>query len=87
MTNDAFNLAFAGQIDTKQPFEIIKYLSKESDYLPWITAIAHLNHFTNLLESTPAFDYYEKFVLNLVTPLYNSLGWSHKRSDGYLEKY
>ena len=54
--------------------------------MPWTAALTRLNYFTNMLDSTGAFGNYEKFVTDLIIPLYNSLGWEEKISDGWLDK-
>ncbi len=40
-----------------------------------------------MLDSTAAFGNYQNFVIDLITPLYNRLGWDIKSSDKWLEKY
>jgi hypothetical protein len=40
-----------------------------------------------MLDSTAAFGNYQNFVIDLITPLYNRLGWDVKGSDKWLEKY
>jgi hypothetical protein len=86
LINDAFSLSQAGTISTTKPFEIIRYLSKETEYLPWSTTLTRLRYFTDMLDSTSTFGNYEKFVVDLITPMYNRLGWIEKESDGWLEK-
>ena len=86
MINDAFGLSQSGTLESTRPFEIIRYLSKETEYLPWSTAITRLEYFTSMLESTPAFGNYQSFVIRLITPLYNSLGWDEKDNEKWLEK-
>ena len=87
MINDAFGLSQSGTLESTRPFEIIRYLSKETEYLPWSTAITRLGYFTNMLDSTSAFGNYQSFIINLITPLYNRLGWEVKSTDKWLEKY
>ena len=86
MINDAFGISESGLLSTTRPFEIISYLSKESEYLPWNTAIKKLGYYTGILDSTNAFGNYEKFVLDLITPLFNKLGWTESASDNWFDK-
>ena len=81
-----FGLSQSGITSATRPFEIIKYLSKEFEYVPWSATFTRLGYFTNILDSTAAFGNYEKFVINLITPLYNNLGWEEKSTDSWLDK-
>lgn len=81
MINDAFS--FSDATDKTKPFKILKYLKQETDDLPWFTAIHCLERFTSLLHSTSAFGNYEKFIIDLITPLYNKLGWVEGNNDDY----
>ena len=76
----------AGILSTTKPFEIIRYLSKETEYLPWNTALNKLGFYNAILDSTNAFGNYQKFVLELITPFYNRLGWDEKSNDDWLIK-
>ena len=86
MINDAFGLSKSLEISATRPFEIIRYLSKDFEYLPWSTTISNLGYFTNMLDSTAAFGNYENFIIDLITPLYNRLGWVEKDDEGWLDK-
>ena len=67
-----------------KPFEIIKYMSQETEYLPWSIAISRLNYLTNMLESTSAFGKYQTYLVRLINPIYNTLGWEQKPNDTWL---
>ena len=68
-----------------------KYIERNNKYpcslLTSAWYLTRLGYFTNMLDSTTAFGNYQNFVIDLVTPLYNSLGWDVKSSDKWLEKY
>ena len=85
--NDAFALSESLEIPSTQPLEIIKYLTQETEYLPWSTSITRLNYLTNMLDSTNAFSNYQNFVIKLVSSLYNSLGWDERSTDTFLQKF
>ena len=85
LINDAFSLSQAGTLNTIKPFEIIRYLKKETAYLPWIATLNRLSFFTNNLESTSAFGSYESYLVDLITPMFNALGWDEKSTDTWLD--
>lgn len=87
MISDAFSLSQAGITSATRPFELIRYLSKETDYLPLRAAINHLGYFTDMFSSTSIYEGYQKYVIDLMTPVYNKLGWVQKQSDNWLDRY
>ena len=59
-------------------------MSQETEYLPWSIAISRLNYLTNMLESTSAFGKYQTYLVRLINPIYNTLGWEQKPNDTWL---
>ena len=86
LINDAFSLAQANLLDATKPFEIIKYLSEEVEYLPWLTAINRLRFTTDMLESTNLYAQFQNYLIDLITPVYNKLGWEEKKTDSWLDR-
>nr|XP_006818001.1 PREDICTED: aminopeptidase N-like [Saccoglossus kowalevskii] len=78
--NDVFNLARGQHINTLLALEISRYLVVERDYVPWSTANDVLAYIHNMLRTTSAYGVYIQYILELVTPLYSSLGWSDEDS-------
>lgn len=62
-------------------------MSKETEYLPWNVAISRLTYITNMLESTSAFGKYQSYLINLISPIYNELGWVEKDDDSWLQRF
>jgi hypothetical protein len=86
LINDAFVLSQSGDLDVTRPFELIRYLSFETEYLPWSTTLIRLGYITDMLEATNAYGNYEKYLINLILPIYNKLGWIESSSDSWLER-
>ena len=42
-----------------------------------------MERFSNLFESTPAYGSYDKYIIDLITPLFNKLGWVDNTNDLY----
>jgi len=85
--NDAFSFGQANLINVTKPFEIIKYLSDEVEYLPWITSINRLRYSIDILETTSVYSQFQAYLSNLIVPIYNKLGWEIKPSDSWLNRY
>uniref|UniRef100_A0AAQ4Q568 Aminopeptidase n=1 Tax=Gasterosteus aculeatus aculeatus TaxID=481459 RepID=A0AAQ4Q568_GASAC len=78
LVDDAFNLARAKMISTVLALDTTKYLIKETDYMPWESALSNLDFFylmfdrnkvygpmqVELFEETPLFEYYKTMTLN-----------------------
>uniref|UniRef100_A0A8B9H828 Aminopeptidase n=1 Tax=Astyanax mexicanus TaxID=7994 RepID=A0A8B9H828_ASTMX len=52
IVDDAFNLAKANMINMSLALRTLSYLSEEREYLPWQSAIKHLNTFINRFRHT-----------------------------------
>ncbi len=64
----------------------MKYLSKENEYLPWKTTLTRLEYITSMLDSTSAYGNYENYLAELITPIYNKLGWKENEKGKWLHK-
>jgi hypothetical protein len=81
-------LAQANQIDPVKPFELIKYLSKEFEYLPWNTFIKRLNYYVDMIESTEIYGDFNNYLIEIVKPVYDDLKWeSDMNNDSWLKRY
>ncbi|KAH8278476.1 hypothetical protein KR018_003846 [Drosophila ironensis] len=70
LINDALHLAWTGAQDYKTALELVNYLQREREYLPWLSANVNLIRMDFLLRGTPHFGSFKRFVRKLVTPLY-----------------
>ena len=83
--DDSLNLAKAGLLDYPLALENFVYLSKEQDYIPWFSALFELEYIKNMLERTPSFGAYKEFLIRLLLPIYNHLGFENHNSDSSLD--
>jgi hypothetical protein len=65
LVDDAFNLGYAEWIDQLLFFDMIKYLQKEADPLPFVTAFSGLNTVANLI--TNDYEVNKLFQVNFFT--------------------
>ncbi|NXE54489.1 AMPE aminopeptidase, partial [Casuarius casuarius] len=83
--DDAFSLARAGLLNYSVPLELTKYLTIETDYLPWHRAISAVTYLADMLEDdTDLYLQFQEYFRSLVKPIVNELGWSD--SGSHLEK-
>ncbi|NXI61668.1 AMPE aminopeptidase, partial [Anseranas semipalmata] len=83
--DDAFSLARAGLVNYSVPLELTKYLTNETDYLPWHRVISSVTYIANMLEDdTNLYLRFQEYFRHLVKPVVNKLGWSD--SGGHLDR-
>lgn len=83
--DDAFNLARAGRLDYTIALGVTQYLSREIEYTPWKAALYGFGYIDTMLERTPAYGEFQRYMKTLIHPLYNRLGFEAKPSDSHLE--
>ena len=86
LVNDAFSLSQANKIDSTKPFELIKYLSKEREYLPWSLFIKNLDFYHDMISTTEINGDFSNFLLDLVEPIYLSLKWDDHKNEPWLKR-
>ncbi|XP_078075905.1 thyrotropin-releasing hormone-degrading ectoenzyme-like [Mustelus asterias] len=75
LIDDAFNLARAGYLPQNIPLEIIRYLYKEKEFLPWHAASNVLLYLDKLVDRNKEYNIFSQYILRQVAPAYNLLGW------------
>lgn len=75
LLDDAFSLCRAGILEYKIPLDMATYLVKEESYIVWLTALSHLSTWVELLQETSGREHLNRFILNLIGPIYSKLAW------------
>ena len=70
----------AGVISAEIPLELSEYLLKETEYVPWATALEHFRSWSKVLYDKPAHRLLLQFMLKLLDPIYRHVGWSDSGS-------
>ncbi|KAJ0178635.1 hypothetical protein K1T71_005410 [Dendrolimus kikuchii] len=85
--DDSFNLARNGRLNYEHPFEISRYLVKETDYIPWAAANPAFNYLEMVLTGSPVYQLYQHYVLNLTEPLFGTLGFTARDDEEHVSAY
>lgn len=89
LLDDAFNLARAELLDYVTIFRLLQYLHREHHFLPWDSVSRCLTYVHALLIDTQAFTLWNRYVEQLIAPLYDHYGlrdlgnsetWGDKRA-------
>lgn len=86
LVDDALNFAFDGFIDFDVALDIIAYLHRETDYLPWASAVTYLDRMDNLLQSNHVHILFHQFVSHIVSRAYAKHGFEQKAGEELLTK-
>uniref|UniRef100_A0A8B9MTU0 Aminopeptidase n=1 Tax=Accipiter nisus TaxID=211598 RepID=A0A8B9MTU0_9AVES len=75
--DDAFSLARPGLVNYTVPLELTKYLTNETDYLPWHRVISSVTYLANMLEDdTNLYPRFQEYFRYLVKPIVDQLRWN-----------
>ncbi|XP_047492647.1 aminopeptidase Ey-like, partial [Penaeus chinensis] len=85
--DDALNLARAGQLNYTTALGLNEYLAKETEYVPWRTALNNLDYLDAMLSATPGYGALRQYLLHLLIPLYNSVGFEDDLQGPHLDQY
>ncbi|RZF41809.1 hypothetical protein LSTR_LSTR005271 [Laodelphax striatellus] len=86
LLDDAFSLASAGYLNYKTALNLLKYISKESHFVPLQTISLVLSSLDGHLRDTPVHDKFKKFVQTLLEPLVVDSMWNGSPSETFMER-
>ncbi|XP_076040625.1 aminopeptidase N-like isoform X3 [Oratosquilla oratoria] len=87
LIDDVLNLAKAGIVPYETALEINGYLSKETEYVPWSSALSNMGYIDSMLSRTGAYGALKDYLLSLLIPLYDSVGFDDNINDPHLDQF
>ncbi|XP_063229949.1 uncharacterized protein LOC134535043 [Bacillus rossius redtenbacheri] len=84
--NDAFTLAEEGRLDYGLVVGLLRYLPRETDYIPWAAAMKGLTTLNDKVKMSPDYSVFQEFALGLIKPSYDKLGFNVKSTDDHTTK-
>ncbi|NXL66150.1 AMPN Aminopeptidase, partial [Chordeiles acutipennis] len=69
--DDAFNLARAKYVNVTLALDTTRFLSQETEYMPWQAALNNLRYFQLMFDRSEVFGVMSKYIRKQVTPLFN----------------
>ncbi|NXA81709.1 AMPN Aminopeptidase, partial [Thryothorus ludovicianus] len=69
--DDAFNLARAKYVNVTLALNTTRFLSKETEYMPWQAALSNLQYFQLMFDRSEVFGAMSKYIKKQVIPLFN----------------
>lgn len=86
LLDDALNLARAGRLNYETVLGLNAYLDAEDEYVPWSTALSGLSYLEKMLTRTGSYGNLRRYLLKLLMPLYNDVGFQDDLNDPFLEQ-
>ncbi|KAG0730404.1 Aminopeptidase Ey [Chionoecetes opilio] len=85
--DDALDLARAGHLPYSTALNVTTYLPREADYVPWAAALDNFAYLSKMLKDTAAYGALRNYLLDILVPLYDSVGFQDRESDPLLDQY
>ncbi|XP_070497871.1 aminopeptidase N-like [Chironomus tepperi] len=74
LIDDAMDLAWVGRQDYGIALDMINYLKRESEYIPWKAALDNLRIVNRLLLRSPLYGVFKAYMRHILKPIYGRLG-------------
>lgn len=75
LISDSADLAFVGDdLSYDVFFDLVKYLDKEQEYLPWKAALGKFSSLTTQLKKSVNYGNFKSFMKKLLSPMYERIG-------------
>ncbi|XP_050068660.1 aminopeptidase N-like [Anopheles maculipalpis] len=81
LIDDAMNNARSGRLQYAVPLQLLRYLSKETDYVPWAAVDRNLGLLNVLMRGTNKYDLWHKYCLEFIEPTYALMGMTSLVQD------
>lgn len=86
LLDDALTLARAGGLEYETALRLTQYLKKESDYIPWYSALNALSFLNLRLSGDDSYPKFKDFVLDLISKIYHELEFEEWDTDSHVKK-
>jgi len=84
LINDAFALARSTLLSPILPIQLSAFLVNDTDYLPWKMFLDQIKYYSHMLVTSEFNGRFQSFLADLVTPLYDTLGWKERKGENWL---
>lgn len=86
--SDAFALASSGKLTYETALDLLSYIDKEEEYLPWKAASGSISYIPSVLTRTkPALSLYSKYMLKKVSALYAKYNFTTQANQKHMDRY
>ncbi|XP_016914829.2 aminopeptidase N-like [Apis cerana] len=87
LIDDAFNLARAGYVNYSIPFNLSKYLVRETDYEPWVAAANNFKFLNKMLSGEPnVLQAFQDYAIHLLRNMYDQINFTESANEDVTTK-
>ncbi|XP_071569022.1 aminopeptidase N [Temnothorax nylanderi] len=87
LLDDSFNLARAGYVNYSVPFDLARYLRRETEYEPWVAAVNNFNFLNHILACSPRVQrLFQNYANRLLRPISGLLNFMESPVDSSITK-
>ncbi|KAG0720640.1 Aminopeptidase Ey [Chionoecetes opilio] len=86
LLDDALSLARGGRLNYTTALGLMGYLAAEEEYVPWRSALNGLSYLEKMLTRTARYGDLKRYLLSLVGPLYDGVGFEDDLEAPHLEQ-
>ncbi|XP_018019816.1 aminopeptidase N [Hyalella azteca] len=86
LIDDALNLARAGRLVYDVALSLDSYLNQETELEPWQAALDNFEYLEEMFTRKAGYGQLKHYLLDLLVPLYNSVGFDDNPDDPQLEQ-
>lgn len=73
LIDDAFDLAWTGELSYDILFDLLRYLGHEEKYLPWRTALSNVESLLRQLMKSSIYGIFKNYMKELIQPIFTKL--------------
>ncbi|XP_077994129.1 aminopeptidase N-like [Glandiceps talaboti] len=81
LLSDAMFLNKAQQLNGVVVLKLMEYLKNETEFYPWYCVSTTATYLWDMLAHTSTYWYLQKFMQDIIRPIYNRLGWDFRSGD------
>ncbi|KAF2365595.1 Peptidase M1 membrane alanine aminopeptidase N-terminal [Trinorchestia longiramus] len=86
LIDDSWSLARAGKLSYDIALSLDTFLSQETEYVPWDSALSSLSYLEEMFTRMSGYGQLKHYLLDLLVPLYDAVGFDDNADDPQLEQ-
>lgn len=85
--DDLFDFTKTHRLPENLLLDLLKYLTKETEYAPWASANNAITFLSKVLDPLPVYSYFRTMIALVVEPIYKTIGLADVTNETHFTKY
>lgn len=86
LIDDSMNFAADGYLSYEIALEVVSYLERETDFIPWKAAVNNLEKLDYILKDRPVYGWFKTFVRKLARHAYLKYSWEETDPESLMDR-